>query len=591
MKIKKIALLVFTLPLIFTGSCKNAPKKDEPKDLFSLFVEDPNAKPFYSDRKGVMGKNGMVASAHEEASKAGIEILKAGGNAIDAAIATHYALAVVFPFAGNLGGGGFAVIREKNGNTHSIDFREKAPLAAHRDMYLDKDGNVIEGLSLKGHLASGVPGSVDGTIELHEKLGKLSWEKIMEPSIRLAEKGVILTEREARGLNNYKKTFLEVNGPDLKYFIKADGSEWKIGDLLIQQDLAECLKRIQKSKREGFYSGKTADLLVAEMQKGGGIITHEDLKQYKSAWRKPLLADYRGHKVITMAPSSSGGIALIQMLKLVEQYPLQEWGWNSTKTAQVMIEAERRVYADRAKWLGDTDFIKVPIDELISDKFLKERWKDFNPDQATKSSDITGGEVPGYESLETTHFSVVDKDGNAVSLTTTINGAYGSKVIVEGGGFLMNNEMDDFAIKAGVPNMFGLVGNRANEIAPGKRMLSCMTPTILEKDGKLFMVVGTPGGSTIMTSIFQTILNVTDHKMSMQQSVNALKFHHQWLPDRVVFEKNAFSDKSLEELRKKGYQMDPQNGTLGRMDCVLVHPDGTLEGASDPRADNTSIGY
>ncbi|ADQ18722.1 gamma-glutamyltransferase [Leadbetterella byssophila DSM 17132] len=586
---KKGIYFISTLILLWAGACKNAPKKEENKDLFTLFVEDN--KPFYSDKKGVFAKNGMVASAHEEASKAGIEILQAGGNAIDAAIATHYALAVVFPFAGNLGGGGFAVIRKNNGEFHSIDFREKAPLAAHRDMYLDKDGNVIEGLSLKGHLASGVPGSVDGTVELHKKFGKLSWEKILEPAIRLAEKGVILTEREAKGLNNYRKTFLEVNGDDLQYFVKPDRSDWKTGELLVQKDLAECLKRIRDHKREGFYSGKTADLLVEEMKRGGGIISHEDLRQYKSAWRKPLEGQYRGYKVVSMAPSSSGGIALIQMLKLVEPYPLQEWGWNSEKTAQVMIEAERRVYADRSKWLGDTDFIKVPIDELLSSDYLKERWKDFNPEKASKSSEIEGGTIPGYESQETTHFSVVDKDGNAVSLTTTINGAYGSKVIVKGAGFLMNNEMDDFAIKAGVPNMFGLTGNKANEIAPGKRMLSCMSPTIIEKDGKLFMVVGTPGGSTIMTSIFQTILNVIDHKMSMQQSVNALKFHHQWLPDRTVYEKGAFSEKTLEALRKKGYVMDQQSGTLGRMDCILVYPDGRLEGASDPRADNTSVGY
>jgi len=582
--------LCFTTFLL-AGSCKNTPRKEEPKDLFSLFVEDPNAKPFYSDRKGVFGKNGMVASAHEEASKAGLEILKAGGNAVDAAIATHYALVVVFPFAGNLGGGGFAVIREHNGDLHSIDFREKAPLAAHRDMYLDKDGNVIQGLSLKGHLASGVPGSVDGTFEMHKKLGKIAWSKILEPAIRLAEEGVVLTEREARGLNNNKKVFLEVNGPDLQYFIKPDGTEWKTGDLLVQKDLAESLKRIRDNGREGFYSGKTADLLVAEMKKGGGIITHEDLKQYKSAWRKPLTGEYHGHKVISMAPSSSGGVALIQMLKLVEQYPLQQWGWNSVKTTQVMIEAERRVYADRAKWMGDTDFIKVPLDRLISRDYLNERWKDFNPEAASKSSDIEGGNVPGYESMETTHFSVVDKDGNAVSLTTTINGGYGSKVIVAGGGFLMNNEMDDFSIKAGVPNMFGLTGNKANEIVPGKRMLSSMTPTIVEKNGKLFMVVGTPGGSTIITANFQAIVNVIDHKMTMQQAVNAHRFHHQWLPDRTVFEKGAFTEKTLAELRKKGYVMDPQNGTIARMDCILVYPDGTLEGASDPRADNTSVGY
>lgn len=586
---KKGISLLLTCTLLFLGACKNTPKKEASKDIFTLFVED--SKPFYSDKKGVFSKNGMVASAHEEASKAGIEILKAGGNAIDAAIATHYALAVVFPFAGNLGGGGFAIVRQSNGAFHSIDFREKAPLAAHRDMYLDKDGNVIDGLSLKGHLASGVPGSVDGTVELHKKFGKLSWEKIMAPAIRLAENGVILTEREARGLNNYKKTFLEVNGPDLQYFIKPDGSEWKTGELLVQKDLAECLKRIRDHKREGFYSGKTADLLVEEMKRGGGIISHEDLKRYRSAWRAPLSGDYRGYKVVSMAPSSSGGIALIQMLKLVEPYPLQKWGWNAEATAQVMIEAERRVYADRAKWLGDTDFVKVPIAELLSTSYLQDIWKDFSMEKATLSSDISGGNVPGYESQETTHFSVVDGEGNAVSLTTTINGAYGSKVIVKGGGFLMNNEMDDFAIKAGVPNMFGLIGNKANEIQPEKRMLSCMSPTIIEKDGKLFMVVGTPGGSTIMTSIFQTILNVIDHKMSMQQSVNALKFHHQWLPDRTVFEKGAFTEATLTALRKKGYTMDQQSGTLGRMDCILVHPDGQLEGASDPRADNTSVGY
>ena len=589
MKRRVFIFIGFVLVTCLLPSCRNANNKGDSKDLFQLFVEEPNRVAY--DKKGVFGKNGMVASAHEEASKAGIEILKAGGNAVDAAIATHYALAVVFPFAGNLGGGGFAIIRQNSGEIHSIDFREKGPLAAHRDMYLDKDGNVIEGLSLKGHLASGVPGSVDGTVEMHNKYGKIAWEKILEPAIRLAEHGVILTSREARGLNNYKKVFLEVNGPDLTYFIKPDGTEWKEGDLLVQKDLAESLKRIQKNKREGFYSGETADLLVAEMKKGGGIITHEDLKRYKSAWREPLISDYRGYKVISMAPSSSGGVALLQLLKLVEPYPLKEWGWNAEKTAQVMIEAERRVYADRAKWMGDTDFVRVPLKELISKDYLTQRWADFSFDKATLSSDIKGGDVDGYESMETTHFSVVDKDGNAVSLTTTINGAYGSKVIVAGAGFLMNNEMDDFSIKAGVPNMFGLTGNKANEIAPEKRMLSSMTPSIVEKDGHLFMVVGTPGGSTIITSVFQTISNVIDHGMSMQESVNALKFHHQWLPDRTTFEKGAFSNKTLESLRKKGYQMDEMDGTLGRMDCVLVHPDGTLEGASDPRADNTSVGY
>ncbi|OYU65805.1 MAG: gamma-glutamyltransferase [Cytophagaceae bacterium BCCC1] len=584
----------FLLLILFVFGCKTNPKtisKENDKDLFSLFVEDPNTKPFYSEKKGVFAKNGMVAAAHAEASNAGIEILKMGGNAIDAAVATHFALAVVFPFAGNLGGGGFAVIRTKNGQAHTLDFREKAPLKAHRDMYLDKEGNVIQGLSLQGHLASGVPGSVDGMVEMHKKFGKLSWDKLLEPAIRLAEGGVILTEREALGLNNNLAVFKKVNGENLNYFVKTDGSKWVKGDLLIQKDLAETLKLIQLQKRAGFYEGKTAALLVDEMTKGGGIISHEDLKKYHSAWRKPIVAGYKKYKIITMPPSSSGGVALLQLLRLVEQYPLQKWGWNATNTTQVMIEAERRVYADRAKWLGDTDFIDVPIDKLISQEYLKTRWADFDSTKATDSKNIKGGTLPGYESLETTHYSVVDADGNAVSITTTLNGAYGSKVIVAGGGFLMNNEMDDFSIKSGVPNMFGLLGSKANEIQPEKRMLSSMTPTIVEKDGKLLMVVGTPGGSTIMTSVYQTILNVIEHKMTMQQAVNALKFHHQWLPDRTVFEANAFSDKTLETLRNKGYIMDQQKGTLGRMDCILVYPDGTLEGASDPRADNTSIGF
>jgi gamma-glutamyltranspeptidase/glutathione hydrolase len=588
----RITFLFLALFLIL--ACKTTqktPSNENKKDLFSLFVEDPNVKPFYSEKKGVFAKNGMVAAAHDEASNAGVVILKMGGNAIDAAVATHFALAVVFPFAGNLGGGGFAVIRTKNGEAHTLDFREKAPLKAHKDMYLDAQGNVVQGLSLQGHLASGVPGSVDGMVEMHQKFGKLPWTKLLEPAIRLAEQGVILTEREALGLNSNAEVFKKVNGQNLQYFIKPDNTKWIKGDLLVQKDLAETLKLIQAGKRDGFYDGKVAQLLVDEMSKGGGIISLDDLKKYHSAWRKPIVADYKKFKIITMPPSSSGGVALMQLLRHVEPYPLQKWGWNSANTTQVMIEAERRVYADRAKWMGDTDFIDVPIEKLISRDYLKKRWADFDSTKASDSKDIKGGTLPGYESLETTHYSVVDAEGNAVSITTTLNGAYGSKVIVAGGGFLMNNEMDDFSIKSGVPNMFGLIGSKANEIQPEKRMLSSMTPTIVEKDGKLLMVVGTPGGSTIITSVYQTILNVIEHKMSMQQAVNALKFHHQWLPDRTVFETNAFSEKTLEILRNKGYIMDQQKGTLGRMDCIMVHPDGQLEGASDPRADNTSIGF
>ncbi len=593
---KNISLLTIFL-FLFAFSCKNKPVQttdgvsSKSKDLFVLFEEDPSQKAFFSDRKGVIGQNGMVASAHPEASKVGVEIMKMGGNAIDAAVATHFALAVVFPFAGNLGGGGFAVIRDKNGKSYTLDFREKAPLKASRDMYLDAKGDVIQGLSLLGHLASGVPGSVDGMVEIHQKFGKLSWEKVLEPAIDLAEKGVILTEREALGLNNNKQIFKKINGETTPYFMNPANRDWIKGDLLVQQDLAKTLLIIQKQGRNGFYAGEVADLLVNEMKKGGGIISLEDLKKYHSAWREPITANYKNYRIITMPPSSSGGVALVQLMKFVEPYPLRKWGFNADSTVQVMIEAERRVYADRAEWMGDMDFVKVPMKELMSKSYLEKRWTDFSFEKATDSKKIGGGNITGKESNETTHYSVVDKEGNAVSITTTLNGSYGSKVVVAGGGFLMNNEMDDFSVKAGVPNMFGLIGSEANEIQPEKRMLSSMTPTIVEKDGKFFMAVGTPGGSTIITSVFQTILNVTDHGMTMQQAVNALKFHHQWLPDRTVYEPNAFSEKTINALKSRGYIIDAQKGTLGRMDCIMLRPDGTLEGASDPRADNTSVGY
>ncbi len=587
-------ILLFLLSFAVVVSCKTNQKTAEKvgDGLFSLFVEDPNVEPFFSDRTGVVAKNGMVASAHPEASNTGIEIMKKGGNAIDAAIATHFALVVVHPFAGNLGGGGFAVIRTKDGKAYALDFREKAPLAANRDMYLDANGDVIKGLSTLGHLASGVPGSVDGMVELHKKFGSLRWETLLQPAIDLAEKGVVLTEREALGLKNYKKTFQGVNGENTPYFMKPDGTDWQTGDNFVQTDLGKTLRIIQQEGRDGFYAGKVADQLVAEMKKGGGIITHEDLEKYHSAWRKPLVADYKqDYTLISMPPSSSGGVALMQLMRFVEPYPIGKWGWHSDSTAQVMIEAERRVYADRAKWLGDEDFVKVPVQELISRDYLAKRWADFDFDKATDSKAIDGGNVPGYESDETTHYSVVDKEGNAVSITTTLNGAYGSKVVVDGAGFLMNNEMDDFSVKAGVPNMFGLIGNKANEIQPEKRMLSSMTPTIVEKNGKFLMAVGTPGGSTIITSVFQTIINVIEHQMNMQQAVNALKFHHQWLPDRIIYERGAFTEQTLQRLVNKGYNMETMNGTLGRMDCVMLLPDGRLMGASDPRSDNTSVGY
>jgi gamma-glutamyltranspeptidase/glutathione hydrolase len=587
-------ILFLVAGILWVGSCKVSKPKGTlttGNGLFSLFIEDEGRNAFFSDKQGVFAENGMVASAHAEASKVGVSILRKGGNAADASVATFFALAVVYPFAGNLGGGGFAVVRDANGKAYSLDFREKAPLKAHRDMYLDEKGEVIQGASLLGHLASGVPGAVAGMVRMHEKLGSLKWKELIQPAIDLAENGVVLTEVQARGLNQQKKTFRQINGENTTYYVKPDGSDWQAGELLIQKDLAESLKRIQKDGMKGFYEGKTADLLVQEMERGGGIITHQDLQEYDAVWREPIDKLYKNNRIIAMPPPSSGGIALLQLLSLTEPYPVKEWGWNSGKTAQVMIEAERRVYADRSKWLGDQDFVKVPMEELMSASYLKERWKTFDEKRATPSSEVDSGKVPGYESDQTTHFSIADKNGMAVSLTTTLNGGYGSKVVVDGAGFLMNNEMDDFSIKSGVPNMFGLIGSNANEIQPGKRMLSSMTPTIVEKDGKLFLVVGTPGGSTIITAVYQTLLNVLEHGMSMQQAVNARRFHHQWLPDRVVTETDAFDQKTIDYLLNLGYPIEIQKGTLGRMDCIMIHPNGVFEGGSDPRAENTSIGY
>jgi len=532
-------------------------------------------------------KNGVVVTAHPEASKVGVEILKKGGNAIDASVAVQFALAVVYPNAGNIGGGGFLVYRDAKGKTDALDYREKAPFKATEDMYWDKNGNAITELSLYGQFAAGVPGTVDGMVKAHEKYGKLNWKDLVQPAINLAQKGFKITKQQASELTNKHNDFVKYNP---KTNALTSKSSWKEGDLLIQKDLANTLKLIQQKGRAGFYEGKTADLIVKEMKRGNGIISHEDLKQYQSVWRTPVSGNYKGLKVISMPPPSSGGIALVSLFQSIENYPINKWGFQADSTIQVMVEAERRVYADRAEHLGDPDFFKVPQNQLLDKSYNVNRMKDFSFNKATPSSAIKAGEIIGKESMETTHYVIVDKDGNAASVTTTLNNSYGSLVVVEGAGFLLNDEMDDFSVKPGTPNLYGLVGGKANAIQPQKRMLSSMTPSILEKDGKLFMVVGTPGGSTIITSVFQAILNVVDFGMTIQEAVAVPRFHHQWLPDQIDYEPNAISENVRESLKQKGYILKERKA-YGRVDGILVNPNGTYQGGADPRGDDKIEGY
>ncbi len=544
--------------------------------------------------KGQLGKNngqefrnGMVVCAYPEAAKAGLEVLQKGGTAVDAAIAVQFALAVTHPAAGNIGGGGFMVYRSAKGETNTLDYREMAPAAASANMYLDSAGNVIADKSLHTHQASGVPGSVDGLVEAHKKYGKLKWEDLVQPAINLAKNGFPLTEKLAANLNAMQQNFKKLN-PGKNYYLKEGG--WKAGDRMIQADLGATLELIRDHGRAGFYEGKVADELVAEMQSGNGLITKADLKNYHAVWRKAITGNYKEYKVITMPPPSSGGIALLQLLRSVEKYPLKRWGYNQDSTVQLMVEAERRVYADRSKYLGDPDFYKVPADSLLQPKYTDKRMKTFTWAKATPSSAVRPGSFVGYESDQTTHLTVVDKDGNAVSITTTLNGSFGSGIVVKGAGFLLNNEMDDFSAKPGTPNMYGLIGGKANAIQPGKRMLSSMTPAILEKNGKLFMVLGTPGGSTIITSVFQTILNVVEFDQTMQQAVTSKRFHHQWLPDDVEVEKDALDSTTTQKLQQKGYKISP-HGPIGRVDAILKTKWGYYQGGADPRGDDTKLGW
>ena len=523
---------------------------------------------------------GLVVSAHPLASEAGAKIMKMGGNAYDAVIATQYALAVVYPQAGNIGGGGFLVGVKNNGEKFTIDFRETAPEKSSRDMYLDKNGKANTDLSQNGRLAVGIPGSVAGFFATL-KYAKLPMEKLIQPAIDLAEKGFAITEREANLLNNQMEYFNQQNKN--KTVFQKD--KWKQADILVQKDLAETLKLIQKNGAKGFYEGKTAELIVAEMKRGNGIITLNDLKNYKVAERKPIVFDYKGNEIVSMPLPSSGGVLLAQMLKMSSFENLEKYQQNSTEAVQIMVEAERRAFADRAEFMGDPAFINDQTSMLISDEYLKNRWKSFHKNQATPSSEV-GKIIPQpKESTETTHISIIDKEGNAVAVTTTLNGLYGSKVVVSGAGFFLNNEMDDFSIKPGVPNMFGAVGGEANKIEPGKRMLSSMTPTIVLKNGKPFIVVGTPGGTTIPTSVYQSIVNVVDFKLNPNLSVNLPKFHHQWLPEIVAVEKH-FPETTISNLEKLGYKIDRWN-QIGRTEMIVIDEKGNATAVADGRGDDS----
>jgi gamma-glutamyltranspeptidase / glutathione hydrolase len=554
------------------------------QNQFSFVGAGKEVDPYhYTVVKRAEFKQAAVSSAHPLASLVGAAIMKKGGNAFDAAIATQLVLAVVYPNAGNIGGGGFLLARKPNGELIGIDYREAAPEKANRDMYLDKAGNAQMNLSQSGHLASGIPGTIAGLFATMP-YAKLKFEQLIQPAIDIAAKGYLLTEKEAASLNSIREAIAKFSTQPTP-FVRAE--KWKVGDTLVQKELAATLERIQQNGARGFYEGKTAELIVSEMQRGNGIISMTDLKNYTAKLRKPISFTYRNHEVISFAPPSSGGILLAQMLKMIEKYPVSKFGFQTTKSVQLMIEAERRAYADRAEHLGDPDYWKVPVKTLTNDAYIAKRMSDYDPNKASVSSNIKAGEIK--ESEETTHLSVADAQGNMVSVTTTLNGSYGSKTVVGGAGFLLNNEMDDFSVKPGVANMYGAVGGEANAIQPGKRMLSSMTPTLVLKDNKPYIVIGTPGGTTIPTSVYQAIVNVIDHNMSVGDAIDKPKFHHQWQPDLVRVEAD-FDLNVKKELEKMGYKMQEYRSWC-RIEGIRILPNKRKETAADKRGDDSVAGF
>ncbi len=559
------------------------------KYLFAIIV---STSFLFTQTDKNFAKNGMVVSASELASQVGVEIMKNGGNAIDAAVATGFALAVTYPQAGNIGGGGFLVAHLADGRNISIDFRETAPKNADRDMFLDRNGNVIKDMSLYTHRASGVPGSVAGLIEAWKKFGsgKITPRQLLEPAIILAEKGFTISERFAATLNNYRNLFEQDQGA-AAIFIRQDQKSWEEGDLLVQKDLAKTLRHIAEYGINGFYSGETAKLIVEEMNRHNGLITIADLQNYRPIIRNIAKGTYKGSDIISMGPPSSGGILLIQMLNMLENFSIDSLSFNSPEYIHLLTEIERLAYADRAEHLGDSDYWPVPFEMLTSKEYAKARAEKISLEKATPSGEVFAGKQTTYESMETTHYSVVDKDLNAVSITTTINTSFGSGKVVDGAGFFLNNEMDDFSAKPGVPNIFGLIGNEANAIAPNKRPLSSMTPTVLLKNNKPFLILGSPGGSTIITTVLQVILNIIEHDMNISKAVSSPRTHSQWLPDQITIEKDALSAEVIAALENKGHiiKLD-KDGKIGSANCILIE-NGKFFGGADSRSENSVVGY